>query len=102
VVSVVHVQSSRGGMVMSAHSPYDRQLLREHVERLVSPTGTLRLGLDGNEWIVTRLAGGSRRCHQCTEPLKRLGCRREDSSTTLCIACVLQPATEHAQRGEMS
>ena len=65
VSDVAHMQFSGGGLVMPADSPYDRQLLREHVQTLIQPGSPLQLRLRGNEWTVTRLSGVDPCCTAC-------------------------------------
>jgi hypothetical protein len=84
-----HVQCPRGGLIIPTHSPYDRQLLREHLEQLTGPAGSVRLGLDGEEWTVTRLHGMLRGCTNCSQPLKLLHCSRTAGRTSVCFTCVL-------------
>jgi hypothetical protein len=89
VSDIAQVQCARGGLVLPACSPYDRQLLREHVEKLVAPCGSLQLGLDGNEWTITRLREELSSCTGCSQPLRLLRCRRTADDTLRCIRCVL-------------
>ena len=96
VSAFAHVQCSRGGLVMPAHSPYDRQLLRQHVERLVGPTDSVQLGLDGDEWTVTRLRGQPDSCTGCSQPLKLLHCSRVAGHTPMCFTCVLAAPNDAA------
>ncbi len=96
VSEFAHVQCSRGGLIMPAYSPYDRQLLREHVQQLVGPVGSLQLGLDGDRWTVTRLGGRPHSCTECSQPLKLLHCSRSGDRTPMCIACVLASPDDNA------
>jgi hypothetical protein len=76
--------------VAPAQSPYDRQMLRQHVEQLVGHSSTLTLGLHGRQWIITRSSLDSP-CVSCTQPLGRLRCSRGGDPGARCIDCVLQP-----------
>jgi hypothetical protein len=76
---------------MPARSPYDRQLLREHVELLAGRLRTVQLGLDGTRWTVTRVEGQSPSCATCAEPRGVLRCSRADDHEPTCIACVMRP-----------
>ena len=92
VSDTAYVQFSRGEWVMPARSRYDRQLLREHVSTLAQRVHTLRLGLDGQQWTVTRLGEILPSCTVCALPRGRLHCCREDDAQPTCIECVVRPA----------
>ena len=87
----VHVQGGSGTFVAPAQSPYDRQILREHVERRVGHGSTLTLGLHGRQWVITRLCVADSPCVSCTQPLGRLSCSRGGDVGATCIDCVLRP-----------
>ena len=87
----VHVQGGSGTFVAPAQSPYDRQILREHVERRVGHGATLTLGLHGRQWVITRLCAADSPCVSCTQPLGRLSCSRGGDVGATCIDCVLRP-----------
>lgn len=96
-VSNVHVQDVSGTFVVPAHSPYDRQVLREHVERRGGRVSALTLG--GTRWLVTRLPAVDARCTSCTQFLGRLSCRRVDDDAATCIDCALDQRATSAWKG---
>ena len=87
---------------MPAGSPYDRQLLREHLEGLVPRVRSVRLGLDGMHWTVTRLGDARPFCTTCAEPRGALLCQRDNDAQSTCIACVMAPALGHTTEREDS
>jgi hypothetical protein len=95
VSEFAHVQCSSGGLILPAHSPYDRQVVRQHVQQLVGPIGSVQLGVDGNDWTVTRPNGQPHSCTECAQP-QLLRCSRADGRTPICIACVLAAPNENA------
>ena len=52
--NVAHVEGGSGTFVLPTHSPYDRQVLREHVELLAGRVPTLTLGVHGVRWTISR------------------------------------------------
>lgn len=89
--NIAQVQGLSGTFVAPAHSPYDRQILREHVERLARHVPTLTLGLHGTRWIITHGNEADSRCTSCAQLLGRLSCSRGDEPSATCIDCALRP-----------
>ena len=89
--NVAHVEGGSGTFVLPAHSPYDRQMLREHVDMLANRVSALTLGLYGTQWTVTRRPPADSRCTTCAQFLGRLSCSREDEAVASCIDCAMQP-----------
>ena len=87
--NVARVQGGSGTLVLPARSPYDRQMLREHVEMLAGRVSTLTLGMDGTRWIITRPTPADSRCTTCTRFLGRLSCSRRDEAAATCIGCAI-------------
>lgn len=99
---VAHVQGESGTFVVPAHSPYDRQMLREHVERLAGRAATLTLGMHGTRWIITRPTPADSRCTTCTQFLGRLRCSRRHDAAAMCIDCAMQPGSNERMEGHHS
>jgi len=89
--NIAHVQRGSGIFVVPAQSPYDRQMLREHVERLAGRGSTLTLGLHGRQWVITLRSVAESPCSSCTQPLGRLSCNRGGDAGATCFDCALQP-----------
>ena len=97
--NIAHVQGVSGTFVVPAHSPYDRQMLREHVEMLAGRVSTLTLGLRGTRWIITRCPAAGARCTTCAHFLGRLSCSRGDEAAAMCIDCAMQPERNERREG---
>jgi len=85
-----HVHGDSGTFVVSALSPYDHQLLREHLEILTRRGAAVTVGMHGTRWTVTNHPAVDSRCGTCTEFLGRLSCRRDGGAATTCIDCALR------------
>jgi hypothetical protein len=96
---VALVEAGSGTFVMPTHSPYDRQLLREHVEGLAGRKEKLTLGVRGARWFVTRPIAMDSRCIMCAQLLGRLSCRRKNERNPTCIDCALQPGRNEDREG---
>lgn len=95
----VHVQSDSGAFVVPARSPYDRQMLREHLRIGVGESSVLTLGEHGARWIVTGDAAAGARCTTCAHFLGRLSCSRQaETAAATCIDCALLPHGQGARR----
>jgi hypothetical protein len=89
--NIAHVRGESGTFVAPAQSPYDRQILREYVERLIGHGSSLTLGLHGRQWVITRRRLADPPCVCCTQPLGRLSCSRGGDADATCIDCALRP-----------
>jgi hypothetical protein len=63
---IAHLSFAGGGMFIPARSPYDRQLLAEHVLNRVRLKGSVQVLVDDRRWLVNllrhRRASGCSRC----------------------------------------
>jgi hypothetical protein len=100
VSSIAHVHADCGTFVVPAQSPYERQLLREHVEMFSGRVSALTLGMDGARWIVTRHASADLRCAECTQVLGRVSCSRGDHGAPMCIECAIPPGAHTGEEHE--
>ena len=89
--NVAHVEGGASTLVLPAHSPYDRQMLREHVDMLAGRVPTLTLGVYGVRWTISRDRSGDSRCTTCTQFLGRLSCSRNGETVASCIDCAMHP-----------
>ena len=92
--NVAHVEGGTGTLVLPAHSPYDRQMLREHVEKLAGRVPTLTLGVHGVRWTVSRGPSADSRCTTCTQFLGTLSCSRGGDAVASCIECAMHSASD--------
>ncbi len=99
---VAHVHDASGTLVLPARSPYDRQMLREHVERRIGRGAKLTLGLHGTRWTVTPCAATDSRCATCTQFLGRVRCSRRNETTATCLDCAMQSGSNQHMEGHDS
>jgi hypothetical protein len=95
--NMAHVHGASGTFVMPAHSAYDRQVLRELVERRAGRVSTLTLR--GTRWTITPRTAADTHCATCTQFLGRLRCDREDDSGATCIDCAMNAGATSAWNG---
>jgi hypothetical protein len=98
--NVAHVEGGAGTLVLPAYSPYDRQMLREHVETLAARVPTLTLGVHGVRWTVSRDLLADSRCTTCMQFLGRLSCSRGGEAVASCIECAMHPENDACEEWE--
>jgi hypothetical protein len=96
VSSTAQVHGTTGTLVLSAQTPYDRQMLREHLERLAGNDPSLTLEMDGTRWHVARRTARGPLCTMCTTCPRRLSYHRADEAVSRCLDCVICPAARSA------
>jgi hypothetical protein len=89
-------------MVLPTHSPYDRQMLREHLELLASRFPALTLGVHGVRWTVRRGRSVDSRCSTCTQSLGRLSCNRGGDVVASCLDCAVHSGHNAREEGTIS
>ena len=94
--TIAHVHGRSGTLVVSAQTPYDRQMLREHLERLAGRDGALTLEMDGTRWSIARRTARGALCTMCAICPGQLSCRRPGETDSRCLDCVLCPAGRQA------
>ena len=80
-----------GGLILPAHTPYDRQVLRDHVLNHVRHKEVLRINVDRKTWLVDR--SGERRkfvCEHCKRQLTVAALHAPHSAICLCVSCALR------------
>jgi hypothetical protein len=83
---ILHPQ---GELLLPACSPYDLELLLDHVHWYAWRYGGVRVELEDDEWLVTaRSAEGAARCSSCRERLTDL-LFTNGSRQPLCQRCSL-------------
>ncbi len=82
---IARIAFGNGGFLVPAETPYDRQLLFEHVAQCARVHGQIRLSLDGGEWTVARADSQSRVCSVCDQQPDRLAYAK--GQQTLCHPC---------------
>ena len=88
------VRCVHGTVVLPASDPYDRQLVREHVEELTRRVPDVTLAVDGGRWTVSRTRGAAGTCAKCAQRTPSVRCVRVDGRGAQCLDCVLWPACD--------
>lgn len=90
VAEIAHIVFAGGGLFLPARTPYDRQLLREHVRDTVHHKLQMQLNVDDRTWRV-ELPDDQRTavCDRCGRPINHAACRRSDAPSGYCIACAV-------------
>jgi hypothetical protein len=81
---IAQISFHGGGLVLTAKTPYDRELLFEHIKQYVNRYGLVRLQLNRREWTVSPDDGQHLRCATCQQP-DRLMYERDGRS--ICSQC---------------
>jgi hypothetical protein len=95
---IAHVSFQGGGLILPAHTPYDRELLFEHVEASAKQHGGVRLDWRHQHWTVSVSNGQREVCAACRRPAvvaqaDDLPVRRTDS------LCLVRAQGRHFQGG---
>ena len=64
---IAHLSFRGGGLILPAHTPYERELLVECVEATTKRHGHLRLQVDGRHWTIRRSNGLRAVCVSCSQ-----------------------------------
>jgi len=83
---VARISFQGGGLFLPAKTPYERELLFEHVNEYTKRHGQVRLDFSRKEWLVRLKASPAEICAACRQPLENLAYTRGDR--TLCGQCV--------------
>jgi hypothetical protein len=84
---IAHVSFAGGGMFLPARSPYDRQVLTDHVVDRVRSKGSVQVLLDTQRWLVQLLrAGRTARCEKCNSVVDCI-CYTSREDAACCIRC---------------
>ena len=100
--NVAYVQGVSGTFMLPAHSPYEREIVREHVTTRAGRGSTLTLGTQGTRWTITHNTAGDSRCTACAQFLGRLSCSRRDETVMTCFDCAMRAAATNAGNGTES
>lgn len=82
---VAHVSFEGGGLIVPAHTPYQRELLFEHVEASTKRRGDVQLRLNGRHWTISSSATPLEVCTGCPRSLDKLTYRFD--AQALCGHC---------------
>ena len=85
---IAHISFVGGGVFLPARSPYDRQLLAEHVGERVQAKGQVQVLMGDRRWIVRRNRGALvARCTRCGMPAATACYSRGCEEVCYCVAC---------------
>jgi hypothetical protein len=62
---VAHISFLGGGCIMPSHTPYEREVLIQHIEAAGRRHGNVRLRVDRQDWLITRSAAVRAACIRC-------------------------------------
>ncbi len=78
-----------GGVVLSAQTPYDREVLVDYVRDCLRAKQDVRLNLGPESWRVERvLRRHVAECPRCGRPLREARCRSAQGEIE-CVLCAL-------------
>ena len=81
---IAQISFHGGGLVLTAKTPYERELLFDHVKQYANRYGRVRLVLNRREWTILRNDGDGAACAACQQP-DRLTYERD--GRILCAQC---------------
>lgn len=85
---IAHVSFAGGGLFVPVRSPYDRQLLVDHVLDRVRVKGTVQVLVDRERWLVQRLRDShTAGCCRCGSAVDAACCRAVHHTARYCVAC---------------
>jgi hypothetical protein len=64
---IAHLSFRGGGLILPAHTPYERELLVESVEAATKRHGHLQLAVDGRHWTISTSNGLRPVCDSCSQ-----------------------------------
>jgi hypothetical protein len=82
---VAHISFEGGGLIIPTHTPYERQLLFEHLEVSTKQHGSVRLEINRQHWTISMNNGSGKLCASCTRSPDNLTYRFDGQS--LCGHC---------------
>ena len=85
---IAHVSFSGGGIFVPARTPYDRQMLIEHVVDRVRAKGQVQVLVDSQRWLVHLLRERSAtKCWSCGIAPDSVCYPTAASDVVLCVRC---------------
>jgi len=83
--NVAHLSFRGGGFIIPVRTPYDRQLLFEHLAQYAKRHGRIFVELNGERWTITVADAQTPLCARCNQQPDNLSYRSRDVS--LCHPC---------------
>ena len=85
---VAHISFAGGGVFLPARSPYDRQVLAEHVGERVQAKGQVQVLMGDQRWLVRRNRSPlAARCASCGMTAVNACYSRGREEVCYCVAC---------------
>ena len=84
---IAHLSFRGGGMLLPARSPYDRQLLTEHVVSRVRTDGRVQVLLDDRCWLVHLRRGPGAACCTACGHITESSCISRGCGNSYCVKC---------------
>ncbi len=82
---VAHISFKGGGLIVPVETPYERELLFEHVEVSTKRHGGVRLRLNSRLWTISLSNGHPEVCGACRQSMDTLTYRFDGESR--CARC---------------
>ena len=64
---VAHISFEGGGLIVPVHTPYERELLVEHVEASTKRLGSVQLEVNRRHWTISMNNGLGAVCAACSQ-----------------------------------
>ena len=83
---IARISYRDGLLLLPAKTPYELEIMSEHVNYFVRREGKVQLRLNGRDWLVKMANGevlGS--CMHCREPLRKVSYAKRER--VLCASC---------------
>jgi len=88
MTGIAHVSFAGGGIFLPARSPYDRQMLQEHIADRVRMKGQVQVLLDDRRWLVHRRHGPvTTGCASCGESMDATCRSTLSGGAGFCVHC---------------
>jgi hypothetical protein len=92
---MAHVSYAGGGIFLPARSPYDRQMLVEHIGECVRAKGQVQVLMGRQRWVVQRNWGpGAAPCAECGCFAAGVCSAGANGGGVYCVKCALGSDTE--------
>jgi hypothetical protein len=96
---IAHVSFLGGGMFVPASSPYDRQVLAEHVLNRTRQKGQVQVLINNQRWMVHRSLGPrSLCCTRCQSGIDAVCYLLPQNETPYCVCCAFGPPETTTQQ----
>ena len=86
-----HLTFTGGGLVLTVRTPYEQQVLREHVLSYARHKEQLQLAVDRTTWVIDRpSANRTFVCDRCQRQLTAAALHTPHGRECYCVACALR------------